>query len=279
MSAPVFDIQKPLEYHKIGFDLTRGDADYIMSCSQLKEFSENPRKWLVSPRQLKTRATTWGSLVDCMTLTPDEFDRQFMISPYPAFQSNEAKNWKSTVERDGFIVVKKPDCEEASKAVKRMQEDNLVGALLKFSRKQVCVRWEYKDEETGLVVPLKSLIDLLPNKPANSLGDLKTTADGSPSKWERTIVDYAYHAQAAMYLDGVNQALGEERDEFFHIVSESEAPYEFEPRRLSEQYITIGRLWYRNQLARYCKCVTSGNWPSWGNEPMPVVEPPLWLIS
>jgi hypothetical protein len=276
----VFEVKRPEDYHQIGGNTIKGNEDYVMSFSELKRFAKCPRRWMHSPPQKRTKGLNFGSLVDCMVLTPDEFSNQFIINTdFPNFQSNAAKNWRDTMEAGGFTVIAKKDADEAQRVVERIKEDDQLMRILQHSRKQVAVRWTYTDEESGMVVPLKSLVDILPNKPNNSLGDLKTTANAEPRKWVNTIVDYSYHVQAAMYLDGVNQAQGLQRDSFFHIVIESEDPYEPEGRRLSSNFLTCGRLWYRNQLARYCGCVMSGVWPTWHNEYMPEVEPPVWMIE
>jgi len=61
-------------------------ADQIVSKSMLWKFAKNPRRYRDSPPMTITDAMRWGSLVDCMALTPDRFASSYAITPetYPS---------------------------------------------------------------------------------------------------------------------------------------------------------------------------------------------------
>ncbi len=48
----------------------QGFANWTVSKSLLWEFARNPKRWLKSPPKVVTEAMKWGSLVDCLLLTP-----------------------------------------------------------------------------------------------------------------------------------------------------------------------------------------------------------------
>jgi hypothetical protein len=53
----------------------------IVSKSLLWDFFGNPRRWRDAPPKEITDAMRWGSLVDCIALTPDRFDAAYRIQP------------------------------------------------------------------------------------------------------------------------------------------------------------------------------------------------------
>src|SRR6185503_12774374 len=65
----------------------RGEKDYSMSRSALVDFAVNPAKWLAGGTYDEpTKATDWGSVMDCLLTCPDKFNSLFAITPevYPA---------------------------------------------------------------------------------------------------------------------------------------------------------------------------------------------------
>lgn len=53
----------------------------IASKSHLWDFFPNPRRWLESPPKEISDAMKWGSLVDCLALTPLRFEAAYAIQP------------------------------------------------------------------------------------------------------------------------------------------------------------------------------------------------------
>jgi hypothetical protein len=125
---------------------------------------------------------------------------------------------------------------------------------------------EYHDEETGIMVPLKSLIDIVPSASsdnAKALADLKTCVSASPPAWTKAVSDHDYDAQSALYLDLFNAATGQERVEFLHVLQESYAPWQPGKRMLSAEFIELGRVKYLDALKRYCQCLAANSWPGY----------------
>lgn len=55
--------------------------EWMVSKSLLWDFAKNPRRWLESPPKEVTDPMRWGSLVDCLTLTPKRFKEAYVIQP------------------------------------------------------------------------------------------------------------------------------------------------------------------------------------------------------
>jgi hypothetical protein len=274
-----------------------------MSRGELTEFFRNPHRWRAGYRDGEpTESKEWGSLIDTLLLDPVRFSDKYAVAPETYMADGKKKgdpqvekpwNWNATVCKEwrelqgNKQVIKSDEKESADMAVKLIQEDPIVSELLLCSERQVMVTAEYEDE-TGITVPLRVLIDLVPHKDYDSfaqcLVDLKTCATAEPSAWRRAVAQHNYHVQAPLYLDLYNAATGENRTEFRHIIQESFPPYEVGRRILSSEFITLGREKYQSALALYCQCLKYDNWPTyeemeqysingWG-----IVDPESWMI-
>lgn len=287
----------PKEYIAIGA-AERGDPKRAMSRSDLREFSICPHRWRAGYKDEPSKSMDWGSLIDCLFLTPDEFEHRYAIAPetYPStpkrkgddtedkpwnWNANFCKDWRDEKEAAGFEVVAKDKIDSAIEAVKRLKENETAFDWAFNSHKQVnlCVNWH--DGPTGLIVPVKCLVDVAPLE-GNILGDLKTSASGQLRAWKKDCFAYWYHVQAALYLDAWNAVTGEDRDSFRHIVQENYPPFEVSLRLMSLEFIQIGRNTYQNTLGKYCQCLKTGVWPGYSArmtfDGWQLTEPEPWMI-
>ncbi len=293
----------PKAYVALGAKIQRGKPEFIMSRGELVRFAENPWKWLKSERNDATNEMQWGSAVDCMTLTPERFKDLYEVCPetYPTDKEGEkpwnwnatfCKNWRKEVEAAGKETIKTAELEMVRIAKFRLSEDPTIATILAHSQKQVQCIVEYHDKDTGLVVHIKTLLDLVPfaaGEWGKFLADLKTTADAAIQPWEKTIFYQGYHVQAALYTDAFNTVTGENRSGFLHIVQESDYPYAVARRMLSEEFMQLGRDTYRRALQHYCRCVAEGKFPGYDdandNAANPIVDgfrvaqPAAWMIA
>ena len=73
----------------------RGESDFRMSASELKEFLDCPKEWVAGIEDEGTRSTDFGNAVDCLLLTPDQWSKNFFVTPltYPDKKTGEPKAW------------------------------------------------------------------------------------------------------------------------------------------------------------------------------------------
>ena len=293
------DNTDPAIYHRtIGGE--RGKPDHIMSNSELRAFAESPSKWMAGanvPDDEDSEATFWGSLMDCLVTQPTAFSMRYAITPesYPDAKTGEPKPWnwnanycKEWRDRQGEKEVINPKKnEQADAALTRLRSDSRLEAFIDASKTQVFVMGEWADE-SGVSVPIKGLIDFVPDAThplfGKCLGDLKTCRSGAPGSWGKVCFQRGYHIQAALYLDLYCAATGEDRLDFRHIVQESMPPYEPGRRFLSSELIALGRENYQSALRRYCACVAANQWPGWDDaasliDGWTAAEPELWMLS
>jgi hypothetical protein len=297
----------PADYHKIGEKFSRGDPRFVMSNGRLSDFAKGQRKWMRGAEQEGTEAMGWGSLVDCITLTPARFGAKYVVCPetYHAegkkksdpgedkpwnWNANYCKEWRAVHEADGKEVVKVDKISEAWKAQKRLMNDPTICKFLTGAKTQVQILVDYTDPQTGIVVPVKCLLDIVPTGEFSSwLGDLKTTSADTMGKWVRQLFEYNWHCQAALYCDAYNAATGEKRNIFSHVVSESAPPYEPRNAMLSDEYLQMGRAAYLTRLQYYCWCLSKNYWPGYSNSRLnggetqvidgwQVAEPMPWML-
>lgn len=272
------------KYHHLGETYDRGDKRRVMSRSQLALFDDCPREWMDGATVERTKAMDWGTLMDARITNPAALAKYVQApAQYHAPESKKkdalivAKAWNMNADickawwdlqiQDGRTPVKHEIWEASKLATVALCRDKIAGAFVASCQFQVQVLVEWVDEITGIIVPLKCLVDLVPHAPGmgglmiptkfkefgTRLGDFKTANDLSAHGWQRTVFDQDYHVQAALYLDAWNAATGENRNTFVHILQRSTAPFQTARRMLSEEYLELGRLTYRRQLSRYCR--------------------------
>lgn len=270
----------------------RGSADFVMSQSELKEFDLCPETWIQGVPEESTDEMDFGSLVDAIVsgsddrfaVEPETYEAILFICPECGSESKSARCRNCGVNRIQKTVNKpwnngadacadwckaqtKPvvsfstaqACKEAAERFRRK-----AWAILANSQFQVPVTAEYHDATTGLVIPFRGIIDILPVKAfLNTVIDIKTFSGQATQKnWSRKIDEWGLDVQAAVYLD-LLEAAGDERPDFRHIVQEQNPPYHIEFKLLDSDFISNGRAKYRHALKKYCECLKTGEWPGY----------------
>jgi hypothetical protein len=293
---------EPSVYHNSQF--RRGDPKFVMSRSELQIFSRNPHKWIAGFHEDDSDCKDWGALCDMMLLQPHLVKSKIAITPETyTNEKSEEKDWNNNAkvcrewnqqQKDaGRMVVKRDVFDAASDAIEILMSDPINSDAVNSSKHQVFCTADYRDDETGIVVPVKILIDLVPDKAHGKLGkilaDFKTGTNASHSAWGREVKKWGYHNQGAMYLDVYRAATGEDRVEFRHLIQESEAPFEVGRRTMSDceddmaSFISIGRVEYQLALARYARCLEKNEWPGYDTNGLidgwTPVQPEMWMLK
>src|SRR5262245_6156332 len=162
----VGDNVDPEAYHRPSG--RRGAADFVMSRSELMEFDYCPRRWVEGFKDTGNTSTEWGSIMDNMVTAPEKCDEIYVVCPetYPDAKTGEPKpwNWNATyckkwrAERAGKKPIKSDTFAQAKVAFEALMRDELIADIIFNSRKQVMVVAEYRDEPTGITVPIKTLL-------------------------------------------------------------------------------------------------------------------------
>jgi hypothetical protein len=185
------------------------------------------------------------------------------------WNSETCQEWKEGAEQKGLKVVMPETVSNAWKAVANLREHPRISAFHAVSRKQVTLNVEWHDEATGLIVPVKCLLDLVPDPESDfgdTLADFKTTGFMRYREWCRRIHKDGLDFQAAFYVDAANAALSEPGDpsyKFEHHIQSSNAPWLATHRMMSPDFLTLGRNRYQGAFAEYCECLKTNTWRSY----------------
>lgn len=287
----------PEKYHRQATN--RGHKSYVMSRGELCEFMHCPARWIAGYEKKDTDSSEWGSLVDALLLDEGRFDERFAVEPatYPKDDENKKWNNNATFCREwcdeqrtaGKTIVSRKDKADADRAVSMLLTDVTIALLVSTSETQVAVIGDYEDAATGLIIPVKALIDLVPldiSPFGQTLIDFKTAYSAAPGVWARAVCEHNYHVQAALYLDLYTAATGEDRNSWLHIIQESYYPFQVGKRMLSCEFIELGRLKYTAALRRYAQCLAANEWPGYECDERKInwkgfelVEPEAYMLN
>lgn len=276
----------------------RGSPEHPMSPSSLKLFAQCPRKWIRGYAPKQTKPQKWGNLFDCLALTPELFPKRYIHAP-DQYEDSKGKikewtrlsktcrQWEEEQLAKGLEVVNEQELGECEQAKSNFVADKEINSYLNASLKQVLVTGEWVHQESGVIIPVECLIDLVPDKSSDfssSLGDVKSAFTGETSAWGRICWQNGYEIQAAFDLDIYNSATGEERNTWTFLIVENSSPFEPSHKILSQDDLEIGRYRVQKILNNYAVCIANNRWPSydemsenaggWG-----VVRMPKWAAS
>lgn len=287
----------------LGQPAKRGEPGFVMHSSALRAFVKNPKKWIDVGEdeeeakaeadengeevvQKNTKAQAWGNLVDCLFTMPQDFGDRYLMLPSTyenskgreadwTWKSSTCREWRDQKQAEGWEVVAPDELDEAKTAAGRLANDPIIAALVKGAQFQVHVTADYLDPNTQLVVPVKTLIDVVggDGEYRLTIANLKTCHDGTYKKWQSAIEDKGYDVQAALEFDIFNAAAvaaGQpERTHYVHPIQESKPPYAIGRRELGHNdHLHTGRRQYTDALAKYCQCLKFGMWPGY-DDPFP----------
>ena len=227
-----------------------------LSYSSLSAFSRSPAhyiEYLFRPR-VETPSTLLGSAVDCLVLTPNDFDKNFAVSGKFKLNTNIGKaEKKSFAAKNANKTIL--DIAMYDKAC-RMRDALLCNKITSLYIRKTTERQKkvhYTDKKTGL--PLVCFMDA---KGKGIIEDLKTTKDALPSAFSESVFKYKYHIQAAIYVEAM--AFHGEQCDFYWVCVESGSPYGVSVIKASEEVLNYGKRELHRLLDAYKYCMDNDLW-------------------
>ena len=192
------------------------------------------------------------------------------------FASKEGKAWKA--EHSDLPIVSAETAAELQGMASAILRHPHAAPLFGKGRAEVALFGTHK--ETGL--PIKGRADWIGALPGGKhrIVDIKTTADASNAGFARSIANYRYHVQAAMYCELANQN-GLQVDDFYFIAIEKGDVPLINVRVLSQAAIELGKITLDAQLRDLKACSESDFWPDYsGADNGPgVIDLPPWSYT
>lgn len=245
-----------------------------ISSSGLNDILRSPAHYFFKDESDRTRGMEFGSAVHTAVLEPDLFKEKYIIT---SAKARTASVYKEAAKIHGgeFTLTQKEGDDI------RMMAENV---YLNAEAKRLISESEFKeasifttDPATGVRVRVRA--DILSFK-NGFIGDYKSTTDAREHAFSRSICEYGYHVQAALYLSAIEWAFGEKMNDFFLIPQEKTAPYVAEVYQLDDISLTIGKKLMRESLNKYAECMETGNWhPYVGNGEKRLITLPDWVIN
>lgn len=284
----------PEAYHNQ--DSAPGTKGFAVSSGSLRTFAQCPARFRSGYRPPESAAKDYGSLLDCMVLTPELFVERYAVQPENyENEKGDVKPWNNNAKvcrqwrkkHEGLEIVTASELATAKAAKSKLSEDSIISDWLAACDFQTWVAGEWKDEETDLVVPVRCLIDCEPRPDtefSKCLGDLKTTRNAALIPWQRFCYQMGYYIQAAWDIDLYVAATEQDRNTWCWILQENYEPWQTARRMMSQDFLTLGRAEYRQAMSNYCQCLKSGVWPGYDDHDEAVqgwslVSPMPWMSS
>lgn len=254
------------------------DPDYravrAVSKSSLDWFAKSPAhyKHVVINRNYPapTAAMTLGSAFDCLLLTPEDFQKTYVVAPD---MRRGTKAWDEFESANaGKIIIKESEHATLTNMIDAVRSHKIASSLLSNGQSQVSYTWH--DKGSGLTC--KGRADYV--RDDGILVDVKTTMDASPRGFASSVASFRYHVQAAMYLAGEAQATGRVTDQFCFIAVEKEAPYSVAVYTLDAESLRAGVMTYTSELVRLAECMRQNYWPTYSDQ-IETIRLPRWALG
>jgi len=250
------------------------DAEYFASkavsnslLSRMKPTPANCREYMDNPPE-PTPAMRFGSALHSLVLEPEIFQQRYVREPdlkKPTSAQLKAKNpsdatvkliaaWNAFEDSyAGCETVSATDWEKLHLMRHSLFDNKAARSVLKEGEKELSLFW--KDDQSN--VDMKCRIDNFYN---GYVIDLKTTTDASPDAFGKSIANFGYHRQAAIYSDGVRACMHEEPKGFIFVAVEKTAPFLTATYILDADSLEAGHREYRKLLGQYACCIESNSW-------------------
>jgi hypothetical protein len=255
----IFEIS-PRDYHaKLKCNRANIHApDSYLSKSVIWELdSRSLWKWRYhsTPKE-PTAAMQWGSLIDCLTTTPELLEQEVAVSSFDSYRTKEARQWREEQLAAKRIIATREQLEDAKAAAKMLTQTCKASAdIFAKSKSQVIIAGRVLD------VKVKGLVDLAPSG-EDFLADLKTCSDFSAEGFAKAVSNFGYHVQAGIYLNLWNAMFpNDQRTRFKFVWQESEAPFETCVTELATTDIEAGWLYASTLIQRLIDATASDTWP------------------
>lgn len=243
------------EYHRREFG--------VVSKSALDQIDQTPahyKAWADGLERAPTKAMRFGTMLHMALLEPARFAETYVIRPdFGDCRVKENKERKAAWEATygGRTEMASEEQADILGMLKSVMEHPAGARLLVGGEPEVTLRW--KDPLTGL--PCKSRADYWV-KSKRFVVDIKTTEDASPKGFARSVANFRYHVQDALYRDGF-RACGEPIEHFAILAVEKKAPYAVAVYTLDADAVARGYHASRSNIAVLADCLARNAWPSY----------------
>ena len=217
-----------------------------------------------------------GSLVHCLILTPDRYEKEFFVMPDLNFRTNEGKAAREEILAAN--IGKTPINDEMLIQANEMRSSALsnskVNELLAPGIKEASYFWSCPFSNLNF----KAQLD---HSSSQHFCELKTTGKcgAKESAWSAHMFNMNYDLSLFHYREGLKHTMLVEPPAYF-IVIERDAPYVTQIYKVSEATWETGREKWLSAVSKLERGFKENIWPGYfpTNE-IPEISPPAWGIK
>jgi len=197
-----------------------------LSKSSLKAFRKSPRHYLLYLQQKfePTPSMILGSVVDTLTLEPDEFDNRFVVFQKATGKGSMAANneMKMKAAKKKITLITEKQYKTAKICVESLYSHNESRQILE-AKKNIQKRLSWRNKATNL--PLIGYQDFESHVwDTDFLIELKTSVSSDPSDFNRAAANLNYDMDVGAYLDA-HHKIWYRFPSFIFLVVETSEPY------------------------------------------------------
>lgn len=242
-----------------------------ISKSGLDLIHRSPAHYRYSAPREPSRAMSIGTAIHTALLEPDRFATEYLL--LRDVKDRRASEYKQAIKvHDAEQVLVASEADKVAGMQESVYSQPGASEALKaggFRELSAFV----EDPETGVLLRCRyDLIDAF-----GLATDLKKTRSAAPEEFARSIYNYRYHVQDAMYSHVYELITGEPLA-FQILAVEEEAPHCAMLYTLDEESKRIGFEEYRRDLELYAECERTGEWCGYP-DPVQTISLPGWALA
>lgn len=233
-----------------------------------KVYRDNPPK--------PTEALITGQAAHTLALEPDKFLLRYAVAPKCKRTTKAGKAiYETFLSSVNGKMILTPTQFEQAQAVADSVLNHEIRRFIQKGEAEVCIVW--MDKKTGLLC--KARLDYVHRLVGENaiIIDLKSIMDASPKAFQRAMLNYGYHQQAAFYSDGW-KVLTNDAAAFVFLPVEKEVPHAVAAYEVGDNTILAGRLSYRKALITYAECLKTNYWPAY-SDTVELLDLPEWYLK
>lgn len=219
-----------------------------------------------------------GRAAHDLILLPDRFSEFYHVVP-DGFSRAATKKFADEIAladeaiAAGLTVLTQTDLAVVESVAAALKRNELAYAVLTNGVPEETLVWQ--DGVTGRW--MRARPDYRPNsilqkRSVMIVPDLKFVAaeHASPEGFSRMVDKYGYHQSAAHYADGIKAVYGHYPTHWIHIVVEKDYPNCVALYELPGEDIERGRVLNRRAINLFDRCMSTGHWPGYADQPKQV---------
>lgn len=250
-------------YHDLSAEIYHQRVMGVANKSGLDEIDRSPdhyKTWIDGRNNAVTPALLFGSAMHTCILEPHRFLQEYIAEPDfgdKRFKENKARSEEWKAKAVGKKTISTDDARHLDNMFAAVHDHEIVGNMIRNGVPEATIKWV--DEETGLVCKVRPDYYV---EELEMVVDLKSTQDAREWAFAKSVADYRYHVQEALYRRGFD-AVGHPIKHFLFVAIEKVPPYGIATYHLDNEALAAGQEDMLANMKKLAECIEKGVFPSY----------------